>query len=598
MARKVIEVDNAPNIRLAMATAFDDVDDNFTELYAGAGSSSVDARHYGIHTSTTDDQTVNFQTMMDDVNYSGGTIVLPYGEIHIDGDIDVDNGLAFGWWPPYTELTGGVGGPTLRGQGMFGTTIVQEGTGGTIRVFESGSATGRQHNGITFENFSIIGPGLTDDTNIGIQLGGVSAAASDIIEGSKLSQVRIQNFATCLAMDDCTSTFLERVLCEGFNYGIEFGFNCDNVKILQCRFGSAAIGPASAAMTATTTSGDATVTTTGGYVTTNLRAGMRINSGNFAYGTTILSITDSTHFEASANASATSSTSIYFSQGIALSFGRGPFLGAWPSASTGNANGINIESTWFMRCAEALGIDDNTTANVKFDTAYFERCNRIATIDGGASTTSANHIMWDNCHFSQSDVAFKDFAIYENGAAGTVGNFGIRNCRSDQNSPVPWVRLRSASGVLDWDNNTMGVSTGSRINIFDSSIAFNPSNGTKFTYGIRGANKEPVTLGVTGSLTPLIPSKVDCIIKIGAITGNITVANASVTYASEGQRLRFIFLEDGTAGHTVAFGTIYHLSTAWTDSVVTTDASKRTYIEFEYTGAAFIQVSAANVWTA
>jgi len=565
--------------------------------HAAFGITPSPAKRYGIKNSTTLDQTIQFQAMVNDTVYAGAHFELPYGEIHIDGNIDLDQGLNFGFWPSHETLTSGVSGPTIRGQGGFATRIIQEGVGGRIRAFESG-ASARQKNGLTLGGFALIGPGLDNVNNVGIQLGGVSTDASDIIEGTKLFDLRIINFSTALALDDCTSVLLERVCLEGYNYGIEFGFNTDNIQIIGGRFGSvnAPIG-----YTATTASGDATVTLTGGWTTTTLRVGMRVKGANIPYGTTILSITDTTHFEASANATGTGADTLYFSQGIALSCGRGSFVGAWPAASTGPGNGVLIQTTWFMRNAETLAIETGAKcSNIKFDTCYYESNNRIATLGSAGATSSAYYAIWDNCHFSQTNLACKDYAIYEDGAAGVVGNIVLRNNRCDGNSVVPWVRLRGASSTLDWDNNTLSVASGAKIHVYDSAISFSPANGSKWMYGLPGANKEVTTLGVTGAMTPLIPSKVDCIIKIGPMTGNVTVANPSLTYASEGQRVRFTIVEDATAGHTVSFGTSYHLTTAWTNSVVTTDASKRTYIEFECTAAAgvFIQVSPANVWAA
>lgn len=551
------------------------------------GQNEVDARRYGIRNSTTSDQTVAFQTMLDDLSYAGGKRILPFGEIHIDGDIDIDTGASIGFWPNYNTAAG-ISWGQLIGQGVAGTKIVQQGAGGVIRAYNSGAT--QQHNHLSLSGFSLVGPGLAD-ANIGIQIGGVSVA-SDILAGSKLYDLRIQNFGTCIALDDATSTLIERVIFEGMNYGIEFGFNVDALKILSCRFGSATIP---GALAASTTSASTTVTLTSGS-TTDLRVGMRVKGANLPYGTTISSITDATNFEASAAATATGADTLYFFQGIGLSLGRGPFAGI-ANPTTGSGNAINVESSWFMRLAEGIANDDTTNANLKIDSSYIERCNRIATLGTSAGSTSMNYFCLENCHVSQADLGFKDYAIYENSAAGSTGDIVIRNCRSDSTSPVPWIRLRSASSVIDWSNNILPCST-SRIHVFDSSMSYNPSDKSRWVYGLHGSNAELVTLGVTGSLTPLVPPKADIRLKVGAMTGAVTINAPSMTYGVEGQRIKFTFIEDATAGHAVTWNAAYHFHTAWTNSVVTTDANKRSYVEFEYTGSVWIQVSQANVWVA
>lgn len=558
------------------------------------GGNEVDARYYGIASSTTRDQTTRFQDMADDLAGRAGarTIVLPAGEFHIAGSIDFDQMAGIGFYPRYTGTADGKAGLTVSGQGMHATRIIQDLAGvSTFRVFDS--STTNQTLGVKFEGFSLIGPGLSNANTRAIQLGGVSTDDNDIVWMTVLRDIIFTNWASALALDDCTNVLMERLLFEGYNYAIEYGFNVDIVTAIQCGFGSQ-ITPVGLA--ATTTVGSAVVT---GVSTTLLVAGMRIVSTAFPQGTTILSVDSATQFTASANATAVVS-SLDFVQGVALSFGKGPFVGAWPSATTGNGQAHTYNGCWFMRNAECLNVEDNATANVKFDSSYFERNNRLATLQN-TTTTGPKYTTWDNCHFSQPQ-SFQDYAIYEDltGGAG-AGMIVLRNCRCDQSSAVPWVRLDSGSSLLDWDNNILPVSSGSRIHVLDSSTTFNPTDGTKFSFGCGGTNVIPATLGVTGTLTPLAAPKANCTIKIGPMTGNVTVndiatglKNASV----EGQRVRFVLVEDANAGHTVTWNANYHFHTAWTNSVLTTDANKRSYVEFEYTGSVWVQVSPANTWIA
>lgn len=579
-------VDQRPIVQQNTATQFD------------KSSAGISASRYGIVHSTTKDQTVAFQTMFDDVasSYSGARrIILPHGQFNIDGDVDIKTGGGYGYWPDDINVTAtGIGGIEFLGHGIYASQIRQQGVGGTIRVYTP-SSTQRDYTQLEIGGMSIIGQGLTNDANVGLQLGGVSVDATDILIGTKLHNLRIQNFATAIAADDNTATMMERVVLEGYKYGIEFGFNCDAWIISQCRFGSVSVP---SGLACTTVNASATVTLTGGNNTTKIRAGMSIKAANFAKGTTVLSVDSSTVFTASTNATAGSADTLYFTQGIALSYGRGPFA---PAASvTGSGNPMLITSNWFMKQSEAIAVDDGSTSSLKVDTNYFESCERIATLGEAANTTSILYAIFENNHISKANECFKDYAFYENGTSAVVGNITLRNNRADQQSPVPWLRLRGGGSVLTWENNLLAVSAGSRINVIDSTIPYNPADGSNFYYGRPGTNELIQALGTTGTLTPSVPPKAHNKYKVGAMTGAITIASPGTTFGIEGQRVQFIFLEDGTAGRVVTWNAAFHFHTAFVQSVATTDANKRTYVEFELTATSgvWMQVSPANVWVA
>lgn len=559
------------------------------------GQNEVDARRYGIRSSTTADQTSRFQDMADDLSAgrSGArTVILPAGEFHVSGSIDFDQMAGFGLYPRHTGTGDGIAGLIVKGQGKYATKIIQDTAGvSTFRVFESSRLN--QVYGVGFEGFSLVGPGLTNAASRGIQLGGVSTDDNDIIVMSSLKDILFSNFANPLALDDVTNLYMELLHFEGYNYGIEFGFNVDAITAIQCSFGSQVIP---VGLAATTSIGSPVVT---GITTTLLVPGMRIISSAFPRGTTILTVDSATQITASANATSVVA-SLDFAQGVALSYGKGPFVGAWPSASTGNGQAHKFIGCWFMRNAEVLNIEDNTTAMIQFDTSYFERNNRIATLEN-ATPSGPRYVAWENCHFSQPQ-SFQDYAIYENLGSAGEGMTVLRNCRCDAASTVPWIRLRSGSSKLDWNNNILPVSSGARrIHVFDSTTAYNPIDGTKFSFGCGGDNIIPENIGVSGSLTPVVTPKAACAIKIGPMTGAVTIndINAGVKNACvDGQRVRFTFVEDATAGHAVTWGAAYHFHTAWTNSTLTTDANKRSFVEFEYTGSVWMQVSPANTWLA
>lgn len=70
------------------------------------------------------------------------------------------------------------------------------------------------------------------------------------------------------------------------------------------------------------------------------------------------------------------------------------------------------------------------------------------------------------------------------------------------------------------------------------------------------------------------------------LTGNITVANA--LHPGTGQEMTFEFIQDGTGGRTVAWGTSYKVN--WTP---TTSPGLRNIISFVHDGSAWIQISSA-----
>ena len=576
-----------------------------TNIYApvitSVDSVAIDAAaRYGIKSSLTEDQTVAFQTMADDISAGNGgarTVILPAGEFHVSGTIDFNIMAPIGFWPTTDTEIQGHGGLTIVGQGMYATKIIQDTAGIPTFRFYQPEGDGTQTLGLTLEKFSMVGQGMDDTAGIGLQLGGVSPVL-DILFMTAIRDVLITNFSTNVVLDDCTNVLFERCLFEGFNYGVEFGFNTDIITFLQCGFGSQILPLDIAA----TTDGSTAVVTS--VDTTRIVAGMRIVSTAFPQFTTVLTVDSETQLTASANSTGVVST-ISVTQGTALSFGYGPFQGArvTPSAwVSGNGNAISLIGCWFLKINEAINLADNTVHNIKFDSCYYERLNRISTVETGEGN-GTYYLIFDNCHVSQPGN-FQDYVFYEELVSAGTGTTVIRNCRCDGTSDVPWVRLDSTESRLEWDNNILNVSSGGAVNIFSSSLAYTPITGEKFLFGISGLNADPIELGVTGSLAPHATPKADCTMKVGPMTGNITIDNAVASIkngAVEGQKLRFIFEQDSTGSRTVSWGTDYigidgaHLevANAWTES---TAADEFCIIEFMWDGTRMLQTTPANVW--
>ena len=561
----------------------------YAPVIASVENASVDARvRYGIKHSTTLDQTVNFQNMADDLAGNNGArkIILPHGEFHIDGNVDFHIAAEWAQYPADASASSGIAGLSLFGQGIGATHIVQEGVGvPTFSVSEAG--VGRQHNYLRMGGFSMIGPGFADTGTIGIQLGGVSADASDIIAGAELAHINIRNFSTAYAFDDCTNLNLHKVQCEGYMYGMEFGFNVDIVSALQCRFNSPSI-PVN--KTGDITSGSDTITNVTD--TTDMTTGMRIVSSLFPRGSMVISFTASTiTFDTNATGTGVGST-FDFVIGISLSYGAGPFVGNWPGAGTGNGNAHNYKGCTWAKNYECINIADSpAVSNVKFDTCYTERVARIATIDNGESI-GAKYLQFDNCHFAVPST-LQVAAIYENLATSGAGTTIVKNCRSDLESPVPWIRLDSSASRLDWDNNELRVSAGNVIEVFDSFNGFNPAVGDKFMTGIVGNNAALIDFTLAN---PKPTAVTNCTLK-KALTTAFTVNDVDggvLNNIVEGQRVGFWFEQDITGGRNVTWNATYKFHTAWTNTGNTSGTFS--YVEFMYNGADFMQISPANYW--
>lgn len=555
------------------------------------GGNEVDARYYGIMSSTTKDLTARFQDMADDLSVASGArkIILPPGEFHIAGTINVRRSRPFVALP--ATINNYEVGFQLVGQGRYSSVIYQDLAGvPAIRIYTESTSTFRNQ-GYVLQGFGIQGQGLGNAGNVGIQLGGVSTDRTDVVNDIVIRDVMLRNFASPMRLDDVTSLYMEQMLLEHYLYGIEMGFNIDAILATQCSFGSGSIPKAT---NCTTTNGSTTVTTAS---TASIVAGMGIKGTGITAGTTVASVVDATTFTLSAAATASGTNSMNFSLGTTLSYGAGPWT---PAASTpGQEQAHKFLSCWFMRNRRVAEVLHNGVATVEFDSCYSENCARFATLNSSTATSGTKQFAVVNHTFSLPG-GFADYAIYEDGTSTVASVIKIERCDGGTGMTVPWLRTRTASTQIAWELNNLSSST-DLIHILDSTTAYSPGNGTQFNWNIGGTYSPALSLGVTGALTPKPIAKANSTLKVGPMTGNVTINDVATSIKNisvEGQRLRFVFVEDGVAGHTVTWNAAYHFHTAWTNSTLNTDANKRSYVEFEYTGSVWMQVSPANTWIA
>jgi hypothetical protein len=80
--------------------------------------------------------------------------------------------------------------------------------------------------------------------------------------------------------------------------------------------------------------------------------------------------------------------------------------------------------------------------------------------------------------------------------------------------------------------------------------------------------------------------------QVAALTGNVTIANP-VTVPPPGSRWSFGFLQDGTGGRTVSWGTNYKFPTAWSNTGNT--LGLRSFASFVSDGT-YLWADGVNSW--
>lgn len=567
-----------------------------------SGANGFDVTDYGATGDGTTDDTAAIQAAADTLAGVGGVLFFPPGNYLITDTITFDEGIQFGSWPNISGTVNGLYGVTVQGSGVGATEIIMSTAGKPAFIFERSVADGQEYNYINCEGFSLIGPGIDNSATLGIQFGGGSNRT--ILENTRLHRVYLRNFSSCVAVDDCTNFELSNSQFDGFKFGVEMGFNIDIFAARHCGFGSLTLPQDRAC---TITNGSAVVA--GLFdMDEDVAVGITVVHPDFLRGTTILSIDSPTQITLTNNCTGvTGASTISFVLGTAISFGKGPFDPAWNPGSAANAANAHVyQSCWFMKLVEPIAFTDgkNSNNNIKFQESYFERCNRLASMELSTVGTGPNFLIWDNCHVSQPQN-FQDYAIYEDYSAAGSGTTIIRNTRGDGNSPVPWVRLDSANSKLDWDNNILNVSSGDKIHIFDSTNGYSANAGDKFVYGLSGLNASPLEQGTTGTISPRPTAKADCKIKIGPMTGNVTISNMAGGIKNglvEGHSIQLIFEQDSTGSRTVTWGTDYigldglQLDGATANFTQSAGGDEFCIMGFMWDGTRMLQTSAANVW--
>jgi hypothetical protein len=102
----------------------------------------------------------------------------------------------------------------------------------------------------------------------------------------------------------------------------------------------------------------------------------------------------------------------------------------------------------------------------------------------------------------------------------------------------------------------------------------NTANWTELGPGVTTRTITSVSYAAT--ITPALPTSGDLVLNVGALTGNVTIANPTGT-PTDGQTMRLRLSQDATGGRTITWGSAYKFGS----TVQTTDIPSAASAAFE-----------------
>lgn len=109
-----------------------------------------------------------------------------------------------------------------------GLTVVNIGGAFSAFRWHTGSLTGNSLNLCGIAEMTIIGTGIAQGS-CAIQMGGVSAVRTDLIEGAYIRNIVIDNVTSGIILDDVTNLEYIGLRIKRAKYHWEFGYNCDDI---------------------------------------------------------------------------------------------------------------------------------------------------------------------------------------------------------------------------------------------------------------------------------------------------------------------------------------------------------------------------------
>ena len=243
-----------------------------------------------------------------------------------------------------------------------------------------------------------------------------------------------------------------------------------------------------------------------------------------------------------------------------------PILDNCRAESNLGAHQIHVKDAHFpvlLNCQALLGTAGN--ANCRF-----QNCSGLLVIGGDFEGGGASGIQ-------VSGTA----GVIEGGVFVSVAT-GI-NCTSWTDGTIQGCRFPSSV------TNNIATDSASRVHIGYNQDASTGGMNLHASSEVFLARRRQ-TRAYAAALTP--NPYIGEVVEIAALTGNISIANP--TKLARGLRLTLRFLQDGTGGRTVTFGTAF--KHAWSDTGNAADTQST--ITFEYNGSNWVQVGAQSPYFA
>lgn len=350
--------------------------------------------------------------------------------------------------------------------------------GQTLNALVSGS----------LKSMSIIGPGITSGC-VGFQVGGAEVGRSNLHTNFSFDDLIIDNVTTCAIFDDTTIIKGTSCLFKRCKYGIEWGYNIDNVSFENFQVGNNNSILAGATVSGIT-SGQPTFTVSSA-VAAELQVGYAISLFNslgvpvFPKGTyvggivgTTITATDYAGNNVNATLASGTATSATFVVGRAFNFGArlldtlagtlypqygSPFVSPYWSVSSPATRGRNNANShkYFgavSSCEMVADIGGTSHFDLEFH-VYDERVTEPYRLGDVGQTILPRNLKWRGCYPNSSSVQLSPWVNCLS-TSGVDCEISIKECSTDnQAATYPYLQVATYDGNLkvEWESNNLAM---------------------------------------------------------------------------------------------------------------------------------------------
>lgn len=463
----------------------------------------------------------------------------------------------------------------IKGAGI-GKTIINVGAG--QKAFWWANDTGAIGVKPAIRNLSIIGPGIGSNA-IGVQVGGRSSVRFDLLELFEIEDVLIDNVTSCVIVDDVSGVRGKGLFFLRFKYGWEWGYNVDNVRLVDSYFtmdSGFVVG-----QPCVITSGSNTISNLPAACISELQVGYAVSApGLFPRESYVGSINVSgnsvtvvNHNGVAVNASGNGSAASFFC-GRVFNFGisaaatagslypssGSTFVSPYGSVLFGLQGRIAASNHYYVDClinqVEMISdIPGNSHLNI-VHTIYTEQSCLLARIGQPSLGTQVSSVVFENCYFGQPQ-AYVDVPIRVEGIQQQWG-ITVRGCSTDGAAiNYPWVAddtFNYGRPSLTWEQNkgmhTVGAGS-VRIGEPNANACWPTINGSFYSNSARkGDSFEIRNSGGNwhwhGQDRILI-----------SLAGGSRTLNNPLTYSTDLQGKELIIVVTGQAGNSITLGTYF-----------------------------------------